>query len=143
MLSVVLPHSAEVGLLREVALLLVRIDHILLGDKLRDELASGLPLLFELITALWGGCVNTEDKLVLLVGMSEGEESLLGVVEVTTVSEPGGLGDLVVEQARGVTLTPLLKSEPVEDVRLESLTGELHGSPLAVQVVHCIFPSLS
>ena len=42
-----------------------------------------------------------------------------------------------------MTRAPLLKSEPVQDVRLESLTGELHGGPLTVQVVHGIFPSLS
>jgi hypothetical protein len=62
---------------------------------------------------------------------------------VATVSEPGRLRDLVVEEAGRVTLTPLLKSEPVEDVGLESLTGELHGSPFTVHVVHSVFPSLS
>lgn len=62
---------------------------------------------------------------------------------MATVSEPSGLGDLIVEEARGVTLAPLLKSEPVQDVGLESLTGELHGSPLTVQVMHGIFPCLS
>lgn len=142
-LSVVLPHSAEVGLLREVSLVLVGVDHILLGDKLGYELACGLPLLLELLTALRGGGVNTEDKLVLLVSMGEAVECLLGVIEVTTVSEPGRLGDLVVEEAGGVTLAPLLKSEPVEDVGLHSLTGELHGGPLRVEVVHGVLPCLS
>jgi hypothetical protein len=98
-LSIVLPHSAEVRLLREMALLLVGIDHILLGDELRDELASGLPFLLELLTALWGGGVDAEDKLVLLISVGEGEEGLIGVIEMTTVSEPGRLGDLIVEEA--------------------------------------------
>ena len=141
--SVVLPHSTEMGLLRDEALMLMGVDHVLLGEELGDELASGLPFLLELLTALWGGGVNAEDELVLLVGVSEGEDSLVGVIEVTTVSEPSGLGDLVVEEARGVTLAPLLKSEPVEDVGLESLTGELHGGPLGVEVVHGVFPSLT
>jgi len=142
-LSVVLPDSAEVGLLRENRLLLMWVNHILLRDELRNELASGFPLLLELLTTLWGGGVNAEDEFVLLISVSERVKGLLGIVEVTTVSEPSGLGDLVVEKARGVTLAPLLKSEPVQDVRLESLTGELHGGPLTVQVMHGIFPSLS
>lgn len=71
MISVVLPHSAEVGLVREEALVLVGVDHILLGDELGDKLAGGLPLLLELLTALWGGGVNAEDKLVFLISMSE------------------------------------------------------------------------
>lgn len=70
-------------------------------------------------------------------------EGLFGVIEVTTVSEPGWLGDFVVEEARAVTLAPLLKSEPVEDVGLKTLTSELHGGPLTVHVVHGIFPSLA
>lgn len=143
MLSVVLPHSAEVGLLREEALVLMGIDHILLGDQLGDELASGLPLLLELLTTLSSGGVNAEHKLVLLISLSEGVKLLLGLVKVTTVSEPSGLGDFVVEKARGVTLAPLLKSEPVEDVGLQSLTSELHGGPLTVHVVHGVVPSLS
>lgn len=143
MLSVVLPNSAEVGLIRDLTLLLMRIDHILLGDKLGNELASGFPLLLELLTTLWGGGVNAEDEFVLLISVSERVQGLLGVVEVTTVSEPSGLGHLVVEEARGVTFSPLLESEPVQDVGLESLTSELHGSPLTVQVMHGIFPSLS
>ena len=143
MLSVVLPNSAEVGLIRDLTLLLMRIDHILLGDKLGNELASGFPLLLELLTTLWGGGVNAEDEFVLLISVSERVQGLLGVVEVTTVSEPSGLGHLVVEEARGVTFSPLLESEPVQDVGLESLTSELHGSPLTVQVMHGIFPRLS
>jgi hypothetical protein len=121
-----------VRLLREVALLLMGVNHIFLRNQLGYELASGLPLLLELLTALWGGGIDTENELVLLISVSERVKSLLSVVEVATVSEPGRLGDLVVEETRGVTLAPLLKSEPVEDVGLESLTSELHGSPLTV-----------
>jgi hypothetical protein len=121
----------------------VGVYHILLGDQLGNELASGLPFFLELLTALWGGSVHAEEEPVLLISVSKRVKGLLSVVEVTTVSEPGRLGDLVVEETRGVTLAPLLKSEPVEDVGLESLTSELHGSPLTVQVVHGVFPSLS
>ena len=52
MLSVVLPDSAEVGLFREERLRLMGVNHILLGDELGNELASGLPLLLELLTTL-------------------------------------------------------------------------------------------
>jgi hypothetical protein len=70
-LSVVLPHSAEVRLLRDEALVLVRVDHILLGDQLGDKLASSFPLLLELLTTLSSGSVNTEDKLVFLISVGE------------------------------------------------------------------------
>lgn len=119
------------------------INHILLGDHLRNELASSFPLLLELLTTLWGGGVHAEDEFVLLISGGERVKGLFGIVEVTTVSEPSGLGNLVVEETRGVTLAPLLKSEPVEDVWLESLTSELHGCPLTVQVMHGVFPCLS
>ena len=143
MLSVVLPNSAEVRLLGEVALVLMGVNHVLLGDQLGYELASGLPLLLELLTALWGGGVDAEHEFVLLIGVGERVKGLLGLIEVTTVSEPGRLGDLVVEQTGRRALAPLLKSEPVEDVGLESLTGELHGGPFGVEVVHGVLPCLS
>lgn len=37
----------------------------------------------------------------------------------------------------------MLKAEPLEHVGLESLTSELHGSPLTVHVVHGVVPSLA
>ena len=124
-------------------LLFMWVDHIFLGDKLGYECACGLPLLLELFAALWCCGINTEYEPGLLITLCEGVKGLVGIVEVTTVSEPVGLGDLVVEEAGGGSLTPLLKSEPVEDVRLESLTGELHGGPLTVQIVHGVVPSLA
>ena len=71
MLSVVLPHSAEVRLFRDIALLFMRVNHILLRDELRYKLAGGFPLLLELLTTLWGSSVNAEDEFVLLISMSE------------------------------------------------------------------------
>lgn len=71
MVSVMLPYSAEVGLLRDEALVLMRVNHILLGDQLGDELASGFPLLLELLTTLSCGGVNTKDKLVLLISIGK------------------------------------------------------------------------
>jgi hypothetical protein len=68
------------------------VNHILFGDELRNELASGFPLLLELLTTLWGGSVNAEDEFVLLISFSERVKSLLRIVEVTTVSEPSDFG---------------------------------------------------
>lgn len=99
MLSVVLPDSAEVGLIRNEALLLVRKNHIFLRDEFRDELTSCLPFFLELLTTLWGSGINTEDKLVILISVGEGIKVLVGIIEMATISEPGGLGDLVVEEA--------------------------------------------
>lgn len=97
--SVVLPHSSEVGLVREESLLFMGVYHIFLGDHFRNNLASSLPFLFEFFSALWGGGVNAEDKLVILISMSETVKLILNVVKMTTVSEPVGLGDFVVEES--------------------------------------------
>lgn len=119
------------------------VNHIFLRDQLRDELASSLPFLLKLFTTLWGGGVNTENKFVFLISLGEGIQSFFRFVEVSSISEPGWLGDLVVEQTGRVTLTELFKSEPVEDVWLHSLTEELHGSPFTVHIMHCVIPSLA
>ena len=123
--------------------MLVRVDHVFLGDQLGYKLASGLPLLLELLTALWGGGVNAEHESVLQISVGEGVKLLLGVIKMTTISEPSWLGDFVIEETRAVTFAPLLKSEPVENVWLQSLTSELHWSPLTVQIVHSILPRLA
>lgn len=70
-ITVVLPHSSEVRLIRDESLVLMGIDHILLGDELGDELAGGFPLLLELLTALWGSGVNTEHESVFLISLGE------------------------------------------------------------------------
>lgn len=69
--SVVLPHSSEVGLVRDISLLFMGIDHILLGDHLRDKLASSFPFLLELFSAFWCSGVHTKNEFVILIGMSE------------------------------------------------------------------------
>jgi hypothetical protein len=69
--SVVLPDSHEVRLVRDEGLVLMGVNHILLGDQLGDKLASGFPLFLELLTTLWGGSVNAENESVLLISVSE------------------------------------------------------------------------
>ena len=124
-------------------LLFMWIDHIFLGNEFGYKCACGLPLLLELFTTLWCSGINTKHEPGFLITLCEGVKGLVGIVEVATISEPSGLGDLIVKEARGGSLAPLLKSEPVENVGLESLTGELHGRPLTVQIVHGVVPSLT
>lgn len=128
--SVVLPDSSEVGLGGGCLSGLVGEGELVLLDDLRGELGECLDLLLELGSALGGGGVDAEDELVVLVSVGEGEDLLLGVVEVAAVSEPVGLGHFVVEEPGGGTLAPLLESEPLDDVGLLSLSGELHRGPL-------------
>jgi hypothetical protein len=80
---------------------------------------------------------------LILVSVGEGVKDLLWVVEMTVVSEPGWVWHLVVEESAGGSLTELLKSEPLDNVWLLSLSPELHWGPLRVEVSHSIVPSLS
>jgi len=96
--TVVLPYSAEMRLLREEALVLMGIDHVFLGEQLWYKLASGLPLLLEFFTTFWGSGVDAEDESVLLVSMEEGVQGLVGVVKMTTITEPSWVGDFVIEE---------------------------------------------
>ena len=70
-LTVVLPHTLEVGLIRETSRLLVRHDHILLLDDLGGELTKGLILTLEGFLALRGACVHAEHDVAVLVGVRE------------------------------------------------------------------------
>ena len=122
---------------------LVWVEEILLLDDLWGELVESIPLSLELSSTFLGSGVNTKDNLLVLIGLGEGVEVLLGVVEVTIVSEPGWVWNLVVEESGRGTLTELLKSEPLDDIWLLSLTPELHWSPLSTEISHGILPCLS
>ena len=98
-LSVVLPDSSEMGLLGHHWLLLVRINHILLGNELRGNSGKIFPFFLELFSSLWGGSVKTEDKFVLLVSMSERVNILLEIIHMSTISHPGRLRHFVVEES--------------------------------------------
>ena len=62
---------------------------------------------------------------------------------MASVSDPSGLGHFIVEESRGETFTPLLKSEPLEEVRFQSLSCELHRGPLWSHVIHGFVPGIS
>ena len=70
-LSIVLPDSSEVRLVKRSLYLFMRIDQIFLGEKLGSELAHCLVFFLELGSALWGSRVNTENEFVLLIGSCE------------------------------------------------------------------------
>ena len=97
--SVVLPYSSEVGLISDWSLDFVREGEGVLLDDLRCELRESVNFLLELSSTLWGGGVNTEDEFVILISVSEGENFLLSVLKVTTMSHPVRLGDFVVEKS--------------------------------------------
>ena len=59
------------------------------------------------------------------------------------VSQPVWLSDLIVEKSGGSTFTPLLKSEPLDNVWLLSLSEELHWGPLGRKIGEGVLPSLS
>lgn len=143
MLSVELPDSSEVGLTWDGWLHLVWIDDVFFSNKLWGHLSKSVPFLFELSFTLCGGGVNTENEFLFLISMGEWVMFSFNVVHMTTISEPGWFGDFIVEKSWRRSLTPLLESEPFDDVWLLSFTSELGWSPLWVQVMESIFPSLS
>jgi hypothetical protein len=98
-LSIMLPDSSEVRFVRNLLGDLMGVDQVVLGHEFGDHLAHDVPLLLEFSPALFSGGVETEDELLVLISMGERVEGLLGVVEVTTVSEPGGVGHFVVEES--------------------------------------------
>lgn len=122
---------------------LMWVDDVVLVNDLWSALGKGEVLSLEELSALLGGRVHTEDEWVVLVGLGEGVELLLGIVDVALVSEPQWLWHFVEEESGRVTLTELLETEPLEDVWLLSFTPEWHWSGLSVEIVHSIVPSLS
>jgi hypothetical protein len=129
-LSVVLPHSLEVRLLGNIFHVLVRINDLIFINQFRSNSCDSFPLFFEGLSALLGGGVHAEDELSVLISMCEREHLSVNVIEMAFVSVPGGLWHLVVEKLARHAVTVVLKSEPVDQVRVLSGSLELHGSPL-------------
>ena len=148
-LTVVLPHALEVGLVRDLGRHLVREDHILPLDDLRGELAKGLVLLAEGLLTLRGRRVQTEQDVLLLVGVGERVEHaislLVGVLSehVTLLSSPAHLGNFVVEETVAKATEEVLEAEQLEQVRLLTVTSELGGGPLSLEVVEGVLPGLA
>lgn len=145
-----LPAALEVRLRGDLGSNFVGEHEVLFLNDLRGELAEGHVLLSESFTTFRGGSVHTEDEVSVLVGVGERVKDLIALLlilvaleQVTTVSEPIGLRDFVVEKTSRGTLTPLLKAEPGDDVGFNSFTSKLHRGPFGGSVVHGILPSLS
>jgi len=151
--AVMLPDTLEMGLAGDLWGLLVGEHQVILLDNLGGEFCEGVPLLLESLTALGGGGVNAEVNCSVLVGAGERVKSLvlLTVVicggDVATVSPPGAegikLGHFVVEETGAETLSEMVLSEPLEGVRLLTLTGVLNGSPLRLHVCHGVVPGVA
>lgn len=153
-LTVVLPHTSEVGLGRERRRLFVGEDQVLLLHELRGQLAKSVPFFLELLATFRSGGVNTKVDVGVLAGMGEGVESavLLSLVvrvleQVTAMSPPGfdsvKLGNFVIEETGAEAFTVLLKTEPLEHVGLLTLTNEGGWGPLRLHVLHGVLPGLS
>ena len=128
---------------------LVREEEHFLLYHFWSEFTHDLKLALVLLSALWCGGVDSEVQLLVLVGVGERIEkpvSLTVVVlvlqHVTTMAAPGWLRNLIVEETRGGTLSELLKSEPLENVWLLTVTSELHGGNLSVHIMHHVLPGL-
>lgn len=142
-LSVVLPDSLEMWLIRDPFSHLMWVLEVLHSNDLWAELMKNLVLLLEESSSLLSGGVDTEDDLLVLISVGEGVKNLFGVVEMAIMSQPSWVWNLVVEKSAGCTFTELLESEPLDNVWLLSLSPELHWCPLRVELSHSIVPSLS
>jgi hypothetical protein len=112
----------------------VRIQEVFLLDDLRSQLVEFLPHVLEFGSALLSGGINAKDNVGSLIGIVEAVELFLHVVNVTSVSQPVDLRLLIEEQSGTQTLTKVLQTEPLEDGSLNSLTSELHGGALSMEI---------
>jgi len=90
----------EVWLLRDVLWKLVRVDEVLLLDDFWSELRQGLVFSSPGSSAFWSGGVKTKVNLSCLIGVGERVKNILWVVEMSSMSVPPRLWDLVVEKSR-------------------------------------------
>jgi hypothetical protein len=143
MLSVVLPDSLEMWLVRDPLAHLMWVLEVFHSDDLWAEFVKGLVFLLEESSSLLSGGIDTEDDLLVLISIGEGVKDLIWVVEMTIVSEPSWVWYLVIEKSTGSSFTELLESEPLDNVWLLSFSPELHWCPLRVELSHSVVPSLS
>ena len=119
-----MPHSLEVRFVGQVLLLFRKTVLELIWSDLLPELKD----LSELLSALRGGAVNTEDVVLDGVAVFERVQVFFGL-KMASVSVDHGFGGLVEEESSTVTLTEPLNSEPVERDGLKSLGVEEMGGP--------------
>ena len=139
-LSEVAPESLEVRLGRNLGAHLVRVLEVLLSDDLGSKSVQIIPDGLVLVAALLGRGVNAEVDVGGLVSMSERVQFSLHVIDLVLVTEPVDGGLLVEEVSRAQALTPLLESEPLDNVGLNTLTAELVRSGLLVEVIEGVLP---
>ena len=124
---------------------LVREDHHFPLDHLWAHVGNSVELSLESNSSLLGGSIHTEINLLHLITISEGIEQFISLagIEVTLVSVPPWLWDLIEEKSCGVSLSDLLESEPLKGVWLLSVSCKWHWSGLRVEIVHSVIPCRS
>lgn len=148
-LTVVLPHALEMGLVGKLGGHLVGEDHILLLHDLGGKLAKSLVLSLESSLTFRGAGVKTEHDRLVLVGMGERVKHAISLSvaivgeHVALLAFPGKLGDFVEEEAGAVATEPVLEAEPLEGVGFLTFSGERLRGPLGLEVVHGVVPGLT
>jgi hypothetical protein len=78
---------------------LVWVEHLFLLDDLWCHLTKSVPFGLESNSTFLGGGVHAKDNLLILISVSERIKNFLRVIEMTIVSEPSWIGDLIVEES--------------------------------------------
>jgi hypothetical protein len=55
--------------------------------------------MLECLSSLWGGGVDTEEQVLVLVSIGERVEILIGIIKMTSVSYPSWMRLFVVEES--------------------------------------------
>ncbi len=136
-LSIVMPHSLEVGFL--INRLLVLID--LIWISFRSNSFPILHNLHELCLSLRSVHIKSEDvRFRVLISMSEGVNLFLSMIKVTSMSVDLRVGDFIVEVSGAVTFAHVLNSDPIDRVRLKPLSIMDRRSPLRSCFVKSFLP---
>lgn len=150
MLAVGLPDTSEVRLSADLRSHFVRENDVFLPHDLGSEFAKDVIFLLESSTTLRGSGIQTEDSLLVLIGVGERVENsisflvVVGVFEhMATMSPPEGLRLFVVEKSGSKSVSELFPTEPLERVRFITVSHELGRSPFRVEIVHGVIPGLA
>lgn len=98
-ISIVLPNSSVVWLVRDPLTHLMRILEVLHLNDLWSHFVKHSILSFPLLSSLLSSGINSEDNLLVLISISEGVKNLFWVIEMAIMSEPSWMWHLVVEES--------------------------------------------
>lgn len=121
----------------------MRVDNIFSFHEFRNHITHVSPFLFKFSSSFWSSSINTKNKALFLIGMSERVEILFGIIQMTSMSYPSWMRDFVIEESWWSSFSPLFKSEPFNWIGFHSFSIELHWSALWIKICHSVIPSLS